>query len=202
MASKRTRREDPFAMLPDEVLRSDACRTLPHPPHRVLVALAAQFYGKNNGSLSLTRKTAAEYGLGNPYALERSLRELEERGLIVRTRPGSRIPPRSAFYALTWWPIHDPKPGDPHDARPTVKESNAWAAWRAQPPKKKKSPVQYWSTATKKQREPMYPRDTRTSIHGMHAGAEMSNPGIHAEASSPVTHGYASDICTVGASER
>ena len=51
-----------FAHLPDEVLRGDAYRTLPHPVRSVLVALTAQFHGHNNGSLTLTRATAVQYG--------------------------------------------------------------------------------------------------------------------------------------------
>src|SRR5690606_29953608 len=124
MARRRVHETGPFAMLPDEVLRSDACRTLPHPAYRVLVMVAAQYYGQNNGSLTLTRRTAAEYGVGNPHTLDASFRELEARGLIQRTRPGSRLPPRAAMYAISWRPINDPKPNDPHDTRPTLKPSN------------------------------------------------------------------------------
>ena len=84
-----------FAMLPDEVLTSDACRTLPHPPFRVLVALAAQYWGRHNGSLTITRSTASKYGIGDTHPLRDGLRELEARGLIICTRPGTRSAPTS-----------------------------------------------------------------------------------------------------------
>jgi hypothetical protein len=119
----------PFAQLPVDVLTSAAVRTLPHIAHRVLVALTAQYHGGRNGSLTLTRRTARDYGIGDAHALGASLRELEDRGLIVRTRPGSRLPPRSAMYAISWRPIDAPLPYDSHDALPTVKESNSYGAW-------------------------------------------------------------------------
>jgi hypothetical protein len=120
-----------FARLPVAVLTSDACRTLPHVARSVLVALAAQFSGKHNGSLSLTRRTAREYGIANTHTLGAALRELEVRGLSRQTRPGSRVPPRSAFYALEWLPIDEPLRHDPHNARPTMKAADTWKTWRA-----------------------------------------------------------------------
>lgn len=122
---------DPFARLPVEVLQSPACATLPHAAHRVLVALAAQYSGRANGSLSLTRRTAATFGLGNPQTLGTSLAELEARGLIVRTRLGTRIPPRSAFFALGWLRIDEPLRNDPHELTATLMPPDAWTRWIA-----------------------------------------------------------------------
>lgn len=189
MANHRKREDGPFAMLPDEVLKSDACRTLPHPAHRILVAIAAQYYGTNNGSLSLTRKTAAEYGIGNPYALGDGLRELEERGLIAKTRPGRRIPPRSSLFALSWRLINAPNKLDPHDARETMRPADGWRTWKAA----KRS--QHWIT----ERSQRKPRDTRPSSAGIHGESKMSSAGIHERPPLPVAQGYCSDISGVGA---
>lgn len=120
-----------FAKLPVAVLTSDACCTLPHVARSVLVALAAQYNGARNGSLSLTRRTAREFGIANTHALGAALRELEVRGLIRQTRPGSRVPPRSAFYALGWLKIDEPLRHDPHDAKPTTRAADTWREWKA-----------------------------------------------------------------------
>jgi hypothetical protein len=181
----------PFAMLPDDVLLSEACRTLPHPAHRVLVVLAAQYFGRNNGSLSLTRTTAAKYGMRNPHTLDASFRELEERGLILRTRPGSRLPPRSALYAITWRPINEPKEYDRHDAMPTLKPSNAYAKWKGTKQR------QHWAAG--RRRAPRYACATRPSSAGIHGGSKMSSAGIHKAPASPVAQGHGSDISGVGA---
>lgn len=119
----------PFAHLPVEVLTSPAVRTLPHAAHRVLVALAAQYGGTNNGSLTLTRRTAREYGICDPHVLHDALAELEARGLVIRTRPGTRLPPRAAMYALGWRRIDEPRWPDPHDATPTLRAPDAWRSW-------------------------------------------------------------------------
>jgi hypothetical protein len=119
----------PYAYLPVELLTSPAVRTLPHVAHRVLVGLAAQYTGRGNGSLTFTRRTARDYGITDHHTLGAALAELETRGLVIRTRPGSRIPPRATLYALAWWPIHDPLAHDPHDARPTAAAPDNWRSW-------------------------------------------------------------------------
>src|SRR5882724_7752117 len=55
---KRRMRGKFFAAIPVEVLTSVACRTLPAYAVRVLLAVAAQYRGNNNGDLALTFATA------------------------------------------------------------------------------------------------------------------------------------------------
>ncbi len=179
-----------FAMLPDDVLRSDAGRTLPHPAHRVLVALAAQYAGHNNGSLSLTRKTAVKYGIGNPHTLAASLLELEARGLIEHTRPGTRLPPRSAFYAVTWRRIDAAHASDPHSATATVHAPGTWRSWKAA------KSSQFWVTGNR--RAARWRVDTRPGSAGIHSKPQMSSAGIHSGRPRPVARGSGSDISGVG----
>lgn len=127
-------------MLPVDVLVSAAGRTLPHVAHRVLVALAAQYTGRANGSLTMTQRTAREYGVRDPHALYWALDELEARGLIVRTRPGTRVPPKSAMYAVCWRQIDEPMAHDPHHARSTLSPSHAYSTWVPS------QQAPYWST--------------------------------------------------------
>lgn len=179
----------PFAMLPVDVLTSNAVRTLPHVAFRVLVALAAQCYGVNNGSLSLTRRTAIDYGVGNTHTLYAALEELQVRGLIRQTRLGTHRPPRSAFYALTWWQIHEPDARDPHDATPTLSASEEWRQWNALVT----SP--HW---TVRRRIPRWRRATQAGGARPPENNEMGGARPSKGADSSVAHGHSSDISGVG----
>ena len=205
-----------FAKLPDEVLRSDAHRTLPHPARSVLVALAAQYRGYNNGSLTLTRDTALEYGITNPYAIDESLRELEARDLILETRPGTRplgtLRARSAMFALIWAKIDPRQPDDPHDATPTIHARDTWRSWKAS-----KSGMHWTVTRRDRSKEkdrnessrpfrkkgdrsnsPVEPGDTKGVIPGIQRNGQPVIPGIPQTASSPLSRGCASEISGVG----
>jgi DNA-binding MarR family transcriptional regulator len=114
-----------FAHVPCAVLSHAAVTSLSHAQFRVLVLMAGQFNGHNNGALGLTASQAAEQGIASERTLYAALRELERRGLIERTFPASRIPPRPTMYALTWRAVD--RTGFT-DARP--RESNAYLDWR------------------------------------------------------------------------
>ena len=96
-----------FARLPLTVLDQPAARTLSHATFRILVLLAAQYHGSNNGELGLTRSQAAANGIGSDHTLYRALRTLGERGLIEQTYAASRVPPRPTMFALTWISVDD-----------------------------------------------------------------------------------------------
>lgn len=95
-------------MLPVELLDSDAFRWLQSFAVRVLVALAAQYHGYNNGGLELTVKEAARFGIKRTE-LYAGLRLLAIAGLIEKTveerkSSGKGVP---AKYALTWRPTDE-----------------------------------------------------------------------------------------------
>ena len=97
-----------FAALPLEVLNSDAFRWLPSFAVRVLIALAAQYCGINNGGLELTLKDAAQFGIKR-NELYAALRLLAFVGLIKKTveerkSSGKGVP---AKYGLTWRPTDE-----------------------------------------------------------------------------------------------
>ncbi|MDZ4731688.1 MAG: hypothetical protein SH820_17295 [Xanthomonadales bacterium] len=96
-------------MLPVKALDSVAVKTLSHASFRVLVLIAAQFNGHNNGALGLTASQAADAGIGSNKTLYRSLQELETRRLIQKTFPASRVPPRPTMWSLAWIPLDDTK---------------------------------------------------------------------------------------------
>lgn len=116
-----------FAQIPVDVLTSDAARTLPAYAVRVLLAIAAQYRGKNNGDLALAWAMARPFGISSKGQLVESLALLQERCLIVKTRQGGKKPLGPTLYAVTWQPIDNLR--GKIDAAPTATASNAWATW-------------------------------------------------------------------------
>lgn len=96
-----------FALLPLSVLKDPAVTSLDPAVRWVLVALAAQYSGGNNGAISLTLPVAREYGIRSSDTLRRGLSELCERRLIEKTFQGSYTPPLPARYAINWQPLND-----------------------------------------------------------------------------------------------
>jgi hypothetical protein len=131
-------------MIPDEVLKSPAFRTLPDYAVRPLIALAAQYRGHNNGDLSLTWKMAQEYGITSKEHHVLALRELFGRGLSLKTRQGGKPPLGCTLYAVAWRPIDDIRNDDGSrkiDYGPTRTAANDWAKWSetsAHAPKRKR----------------------------------------------------------------
>lgn len=95
-----------FAKLPRTVLATPAVTELTHAAFRVLVLLAAQFNGHNNGALGLSKEQAFNQNISN-RTLYRTLRALESHGLIERTYHSSRVPPRPTMFAITWVAVDD-----------------------------------------------------------------------------------------------
>ena len=98
-----------FAGIPRHVMESRDFRTLPANAVRVLLWLAYQYRGQNNGDLSATFTQAKTWGIGGRDALAKALAELQARRLIVRTRQGVFTNPggRCALYGLAWRPIDE-----------------------------------------------------------------------------------------------
>ena len=111
MSRKRQRNRrlggERFARLPVRVLEHAAVSTLSHAAFRVLVLLAAQYNGHNNGALGITGERAALAGIGSRHTLYNALKELQKRRLIIRTHPASRVPARPTMWAITWLGVDD-----------------------------------------------------------------------------------------------
>jgi len=95
-----------FSMVPCKVLANPDVTGLNHAAFRVLVLLAGQYKGSNNGALGLSKSQAEALGVSNK-TLYRSLRALEAIDVIRQTYPASRVPPRPTMYALTWQSLDD-----------------------------------------------------------------------------------------------
>ncbi|QLQ24767.1 MAG: hypothetical protein HZT41_07795 [Dechloromonas sp.] len=90
-----------FLALPHVVMDSPAFRNLSGPALRLLLDIAREYRGDNNGQLVACSAYLKTRGWNSNDTAMRARRELEASGLIVETRKGMR-PNRAAWYALTW----------------------------------------------------------------------------------------------------
>lgn len=122
------RRGDRYAQIPGQVQRSLAYRSVPDSAKVVLVALAAQFSGSNNGDLSLPFSEAKDLGVSTKAKLYSGLALLELVGLIRKTRQGGKQPLGCTLYALTWREL---PPSDKYDLgiKASRVPTNEWAHW-------------------------------------------------------------------------
>ena len=103
--SKRSNRKKTGAWLPNEVLQSQAYKDLSCGTKSVLIALAAQYRGENNGDLSVSVTVLTPYGITSPDTIWRAEKRLRQHRLLKRTRQGMKLRSTPSLYALTWWPI-------------------------------------------------------------------------------------------------
>ena len=121
MGNRRARRTTSFAGIPRIVIESEEFRKLSGNAVRLVLALAYQYRGKNNGDLTLSWSVMHEkFGFRSPGTLQRAREEACKAGLVMQTRTGYFQNPghRCALYALTWLPI-DECPGKDLEVKPT-----------------------------------------------------------------------------------
>lgn len=90
-----------FVALPWVVLDSPAYLGLSHPARSLLIELARQLRGDNNGRLLLTMAHLKPRGWSSNDTIVRAKRELLESGLVYETCKGRR-PSVAGWYAVTW----------------------------------------------------------------------------------------------------
>lgn len=93
-----------FVGLPLQVLESPAYLALSHPARALLLEVAMQFHGDDNGRMLLSRAHLEPRGWRSADVLQRAKGELLEAGLIFETVKGQR-PNKASWYACTWWPL-------------------------------------------------------------------------------------------------
>ena len=104
--AKGRRSSAPFVMFRFDVWRdSDVYKSLSFPATRLLVDLAMQFNGGNNGYLSMGWKAMKKKGWRSKDTLNRAKGELLDKGLIELTRQGGLG--RCNLFAVTWLAIDD-----------------------------------------------------------------------------------------------
>lgn len=90
-----------FLRLPLSVLQSRAYLTAGPHARMLLIDLAMQYRGDNNGDLCAAWKIMQPRGWRSELTLQRAKVELIDLGLIVETRKGAR-PNKASLYAVTW----------------------------------------------------------------------------------------------------
>jgi hypothetical protein len=101
----------PFVVVPLDVLQSKAFANVSATAKGLFFCLAAQLrIGKqqkgNNGDLTTTRSVLGGYGWKCHKTVARAAKELENAGLIVKTRQGQRRN-LATLYAVTFAPLNE-----------------------------------------------------------------------------------------------
>jgi hypothetical protein len=103
---KGNRVGEPFVALPYSVLNSKKFTALSAHAVKLLIDVAAQYRGDNNGDLSTAWKLMQPRGWRSEETLHRAKLELVEAGFLFETRKGHR-PNVCSLFALTWAALDD-----------------------------------------------------------------------------------------------
>lgn len=95
-----------FITVPLSVLNSRAYLNTSSHARMLLMDLAVQYRGNNNGDLCAAWKIMQPRGWRSEETLGKAKRELLTLGLIFETRKGAR-PNKASLYALTWHALDD-----------------------------------------------------------------------------------------------
>ena len=96
-----------FVMFPWDVLNHETFRTLSPRATKLVVDIAAQYRGNNNGDLSATLSLMRDRGWNSSDQLDKAKKELVEKDVIRVARQGGLN--KCNLYALTWFPIDECK---------------------------------------------------------------------------------------------
>ena len=105
--SKDKRDGDRYVALPHVVIDSPSYRALGHPARALLIDIARQYTGSNNGRLVACSKYLKPLGWKSNDTVSRALAELKAQNLLTETRMGMR-PNRAAWFALAWCSLDKP----------------------------------------------------------------------------------------------
>ena len=95
----------PFVMFPCHVLDHEIFKTLSKRATKLVIDIAAQYRGSNNGDLCATLSLMRKRGWNSSDQLEKAKKELIEKDVILVARQGGRN--KANLYALTWFPIDE-----------------------------------------------------------------------------------------------
>lgn len=97
----------PFFMLDHRLLDLPNYINLTHTAKSLLVDIARQYNGSNNGDLCVTLKVMQKRGWTSNSTMRRALDTLLTANLVMLTRQGGLH--KCSLYALTWLPIDECK---------------------------------------------------------------------------------------------
>ena len=98
-----------FAGIPRIVMKHPDYQNLSGGAVKLLVELASQFKGKNNGDLTTAFSVLRQRGFNSKATITRTAKELLDAGMITQTREGRFTNPGGicALYAVTWCNINE-----------------------------------------------------------------------------------------------
>ena len=102
--AKRQRIGGQFVAMPMSVLTCTAFVNLSHPAKALLIEIAMQYSGGNNGSLLVTDALLSKRGWKSHDVIDRAKQKLIDGGFLFETFKGHR-PNKASWYALTWWDL-------------------------------------------------------------------------------------------------
>ena len=111
-----------FTALPHAVQESANWCACGKPARALLVDIARQYRGTNNGDLCAAVTTLKPFGWTRGETISKLLRELRHYGLLQLTRQGGLN--RPSLYAITWQPIDEC--GGKLDAKETRVAPGTW----------------------------------------------------------------------------
>jgi hypothetical protein len=100
-ANKTKRDGGRFLALPHAVIDSPSYQALGFAARALLIDIARQYTGSNNGRLVACAKAMRPRGWNSNGTVSRALKELQASGLLIQTRLGMK-PNRAAWFALGW----------------------------------------------------------------------------------------------------
>ena len=111
-----------FVMFPHDVMEHETFMSLSPRATKLLMDIASQYRGNNNGDLCAPFKLMKKRGWNSSDQLNRAKKELVSSGLVMVSRRGGLN--KASLYALTWFPIHECN--GKLDIRPTIVAPNNW----------------------------------------------------------------------------
>lgn len=114
-----------FAALPRAVMESKNWARLSPSAIRLLVELAYQYKGGNNGDLTAAFSILSQRGWRSQNTIVAAVKELIHYNMIIKTRQGD-LTKKPNLYALTWHPI-DYNNGKMDLCSPSATSPGTWA---------------------------------------------------------------------------
>jgi hypothetical protein len=126
-----------FLALPMALLNCTKFRALSPSATKLLIDVASQYIGNNNGDLSCAWKIMHPKGWNSEATLNKAKKELLAAGFIGETRKG-RLPNLCSLYGITWQPLN---PNKKLDVGPNGFPVGAWASLPLSSPSKNAPPT-------------------------------------------------------------
>lgn len=111
-----------FLMLGHDLIRSSEFADLSPYAVKLLLEIASNFNGKNNGDLSAAYSILSKRGWKSSGTLAKTKKELVAKGWLITTRQGGRN--RCSLFAVSWLPVDEC--GNKHDHPTESIPSNLW----------------------------------------------------------------------------